>query len=100
MGFADLLDDESLSIEERKEFIDSINLSGKALTNLINDIIDIAKIEAGQLKITPSIFELYDLLKEIKKTFDEDIKRKKNKDISLDIQYNTSEQLFLKTDVS
>lgn len=100
MGFADLLDDESLSIEERKEFIDSINLSGKALTNLINDIIDIAKIEASQLKITPSIFELHDLLKEIKKTFDEDIKRKKNKDISLDIQYNTSEQLFLKTDSS
>jgi signal transduction histidine kinase len=64
MGFANLLH-EAESEEEFDEFVDAIIKSGEHLLNLINDIIDLSKIEAGILKIEKSSFELNRLTKEI-----------------------------------
>jgi signal transduction histidine kinase len=64
LGFANLLH-EAESEEEFKEFVDSIIKSGEHLLNLINDIIDLSKIEAGILKIEKSNFDLNRLTKEI-----------------------------------
>ena len=64
LGFANLLH-EAESEEEFNEFVDSIIKSGEHLLNLINDIIDLSKIEAGILKIEKSKFELNRLTKEI-----------------------------------
>lgn len=51
MGFAELLKEANLSIEERKDYIDIIEKSGTRLLNIINDIVDISKIEAGQMNV-------------------------------------------------
>jgi len=51
LGFAKLLKEPDLSGEEIREFIDIIHLSGTRMLNIINDIVDISKIEAGQMKI-------------------------------------------------
>ena len=51
IGFAGLLSDEEISISERNEFLDLINSSCNTLLHLIDDILDISKIEAGQLNI-------------------------------------------------
>ena len=64
MGFANLLH-EAESEEEFDEFVDAIIKSGEHLLNLINDIIDLSKIEAGILKIEKSNFELNRLTREI-----------------------------------
>jgi signal transduction histidine kinase len=64
MGFANLLH-EAESEEEFDEFVEAIIKSGEHLLNLINDIIDLSKIEAGILKIEKSNFELNRLTKEI-----------------------------------
>jgi len=64
LGFASILRDAE-SEEELNEFIDAIVSSGEHLLNLINDIIDLSKIEAGILKIEKSKFELNRLTKEI-----------------------------------
>ena len=64
LGFANLLK-EAESEEELDEFIDTIINSGEHLLNLINDIIDLSKIEAGILKIEKSKFEINTLMKEI-----------------------------------
>jgi len=69
LGFADLLATDEYSSEEKVEFVDMIQSSGKLLLNRINDIIDISKIEAGELKIHPSAFKLQSLLDEIAITF-------------------------------
>lgn len=71
MGFANLLH-EAESEEEFDEFVDSIIKSGEHLLNLINDIIDLSKIEAGILKIEKSNFELNRLTKEIYDMFSVD----------------------------
>jgi hypothetical protein len=64
LGFASILR-EAETDEEFDEFIDAIMHSGEHLLNLINDIIDLSKIEAGILQIEKSEFELNRLTKEI-----------------------------------
>jgi hypothetical protein len=68
LGFASILK-EAESEEELNEFIDAIISSGEHLLNLINDIIDLSKIEAGILQIEKSKFELNRLTKEIYEMF-------------------------------
>jgi len=71
LGFANLLH-EAESEEEFNEFVDSIIKSGEHLLNLINDIIDLSKIEAGILKIEKSNFEINRLTREIYDMFSVD----------------------------
>lgn len=68
LGFASILR-EAESEEEFNEFVDAIINSGEHLLNLINDIIDLSKIEAGILQIEKSKFELNRLTKEIYEMF-------------------------------
>jgi PAS domain S-box-containing protein len=51
LGYADLLADEALIAERRGEYIETIKRNGQHLLNIINDILDVSKIEAGQLLI-------------------------------------------------
>ena len=51
IGFANLLKDSKLSGEEQHEYITIIEKSGARMLNIINDIIDISKIESGQMKL-------------------------------------------------
>jgi len=51
LGFAELLKEPNLSGEEQREYIRIIEKSGARMLNIINDIIDISKIEAGLMKV-------------------------------------------------
>jgi len=51
LGFSELLKEPGLSGEEQQEYITIIEKSGARMLNIINDIIDISKIEAGQMDI-------------------------------------------------
>ncbi len=60
IGFSDILLKEitgNLSEKQRK-YTENINKSGKFLLNLINDLLDLSKIEAGQMELTVSRFNL------------------------------------------
>jgi len=48
LGFAELLKEPDLSHENQKEFLEVIEKSGQRMLNIINDLIDISKIEAGE----------------------------------------------------
>jgi PAS domain S-box-containing protein len=50
LGFADLLKTPNLDSAKQKKYIDIIEGSGKRMLNIINDIIDISKIEVGLMK--------------------------------------------------
>ena len=50
LGFAGLLKEPNLSGEKQQKYIDIIETSGTRMLNIINDIIDISKIEAGLMK--------------------------------------------------
>lgn len=51
LGFAELLKEPDLSGEQQKYFISIIEKSGARMLNIINDIVDISKIEAGQMRV-------------------------------------------------
>ncbi len=51
MGFAELLRNPSLTGDKQTEFVNVIKQSGNRMLNIINDLIDISKIEAGQTEI-------------------------------------------------
>jgi PAS domain S-box-containing protein len=54
LGFSELLKDPELTAELRQKYLQIIQKSGNRLLNIINDIVDIAKIEAGQMETTIS----------------------------------------------
>ncbi|MEG4855510.1 PAS domain S-box protein [Microcoleus sp. B5-D4] len=66
LGFSQVMARNSSITEEQKEYIEIINRSGEHLLELINDVLSMSKIEAGQITINPSSFNLYNLLNSLK----------------------------------
>jgi len=64
MGFAEMLKRNNLSEEKKHLFINIINNSAGQLLGIINDIVDISKLETGQQKLFPETFNLNHFMKE------------------------------------
>ena len=69
MGISQLLGDIDVTDAQRSEYLDLINKNSETLLNIIDDIIDISKIEAGQMKVYRRSFLLNDLLGQVKALF-------------------------------
>ena len=54
LGFAELLKEPGLTLEERQDFIRIIEKSGERMLNTLNDIIDVSKIESGMMEVNIS----------------------------------------------
>lgn len=52
LGFANLLKGKNLNEDKRQKYIEIINKSGSRMLNTINDIVDISKIQAGEMKVS------------------------------------------------
>jgi PAS domain S-box-containing protein len=64
LGFSMLLGDPDLKEEDRESYFKIVSSSCDQLLHILNDIIDISKIEAGQIGLNESLFDLNELLKE------------------------------------
>ena len=64
LGLAQLLEREPLSPAQR-DMVRRLRGSGRALLSIINDILDLSKIEAGQLRLEPRPFALAPLLEQV-----------------------------------
>ena len=69
IGFSDLLRDGGIPEAEAREYLDSISYSGNALLQLINDVLDLSKLEADQMKIEPAPIDFRELGEEVMKVF-------------------------------
>jgi signal transduction histidine kinase/ActR/RegA family two-component response regulator len=94
LGFTELLTmpDSEVTPEEKENFIKLINNSGNNLLQLIDDIIDISKIEAGQLKIIKKDFNLNSTLQDIQKSYLEIRKQKSKEQLEIKVNDNVLEQ--------
>jgi len=93
IGFSDLLSS-LLTDEKQKNYLESIRISSKTLLGLINDILDLSKIEAGKLQLQYENINPHRILKEIKQIFY--IKSAEKKlDFFLDIDPNLPNQILL-----
>lgn len=75
LGITGLLSETELQ-PEQKEYVDTIRRSGNLLLNLLNDILDLSKLESSHMKIEVIAFDLMDLLRDVFHLFEADAKRK------------------------
>jgi PAS domain S-box-containing protein len=69
IGFSTLLSDPELSESEHSQYIDIIFQSSNQLLSIINDIVDIANIESGQVKLNLKEIDLNSSLRNLNKQF-------------------------------
>lgn len=71
IGFSGILLKKSVgpvSREEQREFLENILTSGRHLLGLINDVLDLSKIEAGKVTLSPERFSVQDVLEGVRQT--------------------------------
>ncbi len=98
LGFSELLEDDSQDEQDKVIFIKLIRKNGEILLNLINDIIDISKIEANLLSIRKRPLNLNKFLNEVNNHYIETIATKNDKKIKFLIVNNIEPDLIIMTD--
>ncbi|MDK9724123.1 MAG: ATP-binding protein [Sterolibacteriaceae bacterium MAG5] len=75
LGMAEVLAMTKLD-DEQKSYLDVLNSSGNALLVILNDILDLSKIEAGMLTLERVQFDLHDLMTSLLATFENEARKK------------------------
>ena len=85
LGYTELIQDNIYgeTPEKMRKVLDRIQQNGKHLLNLINDVLDLSKIEAGQLSLTLMQYSLSDVARNVATAVESLAKEKK---LTLDIQ--------------
>ncbi len=68
-GFIELLDEEDPDPEARAEFVRTMRIQVDRLTKLTTDLLDLSKLDAGALEITPGRVDLGDLARSVAREF-------------------------------
>lgn len=76
LGFTQILGGELVGDPKYSQYLEIISQSGQHLLNLINDVLEIAKIESGRIITHPHIFDLHQLLITLVKMFQVKIEEK------------------------
>ncbi len=95
IGFSNILK-KKIEKESNLVFVEKISQSGQNLLNLINDILDLSKIEAGQLKIQKKQANIHTVLNEIPLVFSE-ISEQKQIPLKITIADNIPNSLLIDT---
>ncbi|TVQ63740.1 MAG: hybrid sensor histidine kinase/response regulator, partial [Spirulina sp. DLM2.Bin59] len=69
LGFTQLLDADPSLGRTQKHYLDIVNQSGEHLLTLINDVLELSKIEAGRITLESHDFDLYQLLNGLESLF-------------------------------
>jgi len=97
LGFTQVLARDSSLSHIQQEQIGIISRSGEHLLTLINDVLEMSKIEAGQITLNPTSFDLYHLLHSL----EEMLKLKADsKGLQLSLHINSNIPQYVKTDES
>lgn len=76
LGFTDLLKEPDFSGEQQQEFIHIIHQSGQRLLNLLNEIIEISKIESGEMGISIAETNINESIQDIYNFFKPQVEKK------------------------
>jgi PAS domain S-box-containing protein len=94
IGFTEVLMEEVVS-DEHQRFLEIIYSSSRHLLMLINDIIDISKIESGQIKTNESHFSVNNLVDELQKIYLSDFEAQHRTSVDLIVKKGLDEELAI-----
>lgn len=77
LGFTQVMSRGPLLTVEQREYLGIINRSGEHLLELINDVLELSKIEAGMISLDETNFDLYQLLDNVEALFQIKAEQKK-----------------------
>lgn len=76
LGFAELLKSPDLTGDQQHRYIEVIDQSGRRMLSIINDIVDISRIEAGQVELKSETVDIHRILDELLQFFIPDADKK------------------------
>jgi len=95
LGFAQIMGRNSDFSQEDQENLSVIQRNGEHLLSLINQVLDLSKIESGKMTVNPQGFDLYHVLDDIENTF---IYKAKQKKLGLHFEYAPDVPQFIRAD--
>ncbi len=95
LGFSKLLADPDITTETREKYAGYVNNGAQNLLKLINDILDIAKIEAGQLSVKIKVVDIHAETEELLEEYKQQRRELKKEHIELKLINGSSEKEFL-----
>ncbi len=95
LGFSQILSPSESLTEQEREQIEIIKSSGEHLLEIINDILSMSKIEAGQITLNQNSFDLYELLDSLKDMLQ---LKAKSKGLPLNFEYAKNIPQYIETD--
>jgi len=95
LGFSQLLTRSQSLNPEQQENVSIINRSGEHLLTLINNVLDLSKIEAGRITLNESNFDLYQLLDDLEDMFQA---KADAQDLQLVFECNADVPQYIRTD--
>ncbi len=99
MGFSSLLADYSLDKQSIDKFLEIIQVNGRQLLTIIDDILLISKLQVNQIKVTTAVFELDQVLIVLNQQFSKELNILSEKQIELSIEkINVPSSIKIKTD--
>jgi signal transduction histidine kinase/CheY-like chemotaxis protein len=93
IGFSELLRD-TMEDEKHKSYIETINVAGNSLLTIINDILDLSKIEAGKIELQYKPIKLCNVFKDIERMFRQKVDSK-GIEFLVDIQNDFNDSVLL-----
>ncbi|UYL07754.1 response regulator [Bdellovibrio sp. SKB1291214] len=95
IGFSDLLTGSASTLLERQEWASKVRTNSNYLLRIIDDILDISKVEAGKVELEITEIDLRELLREMKLFADS---RVENKDVQFKVAIQGPSPRFIKSD--
>lgn len=97
LGFSQLMFKDTTLNSEQKKTLQIINNSGEHLLTLINDILEVNKIEAGKTQLNLKSVDIYSLLKSLEEMFG---LKAQNKNLTLEFQLSSNLPHYIETDAA
>ncbi|MGL1890379.1 MAG: ATP-binding protein [Spirochaetaceae bacterium] len=94
VGFSELLSS-TITDQKDKSYVQAIQTSSKSLLHLINNILDLSKIESGKMKITLTVIDLETLINEVTHLF---LFATQNKSVEIIVDIDENTPTFIESD--
>ncbi|HYF03087.1 MAG TPA: PAS domain S-box protein, partial [Patescibacteria group bacterium] len=95
LGFAQILKKDERIPERQRGFVETMYRSGSHLLDMINDVLDISKIESGRMELLPEDFSLHTMLSDVHNMFN---LRAREKELAFSVSYNSKVPEYIYAD--